>query len=130
MFESLFHFTARFLVFLGKNLARLALVVLYIGSGGLGWIFDSLHSVSFDACVRMGIFQPLEKPTSEAEPDFERKFSDQELESMAREVGGQPVTIKEIQDMLGLSYRQARKVKQVADSALPVFQGDGKMVAA
>ena len=129
MFESLFHFTARFLVFLGKNLARLILLVLYIGSGGLGWAFDQLHSVSFDACVGAGIFKPIENDGVEA-PEFEKKFSDDELESMAQKVGAEPVTIKEIQDMLGLSYRQARKVKQVAEATLPVFQNSGRMATA
>ncbi len=129
MFESLAKFAARLLIFLGKNLARLLILTLYIGSGGLGWVFDHLHSVSFDACVGAGIFKPIENDGVEA-PEFERKFTDDELETMAEKVGAEPVTIKEIQDMLGLSYRQARKVKQVAESSLPIFQSNARTVAA
>lgn len=128
MLKSILQFMARVFIFLTKNLGRLALVVLYVGAGGLGWVFDQLQSVAFYACVRTGTFKPVEFDQVEA-PEFEPKFSQEQVQKMASDLHGQAMTIQEIQDELGLSYRQARKVKQAIDASLPVFQGSQKLAA-
>jgi len=126
MFKKSLYFLAVFSVFFVKNAARLTLVIAFYLFKVLGWLMRLMEQVAFKGCVASGVF----KVAAAVEPEFEKKFTEEEIEDMAEKFSAKKVTIKEIQEKLGVSYRQARKVQQAVEEALPIHHFSGQAVAA
>lgn len=107
-------------VFILKNLLRLTLVISVYLFRMLAWISDMLSDLAFSGCVYLGVFKETEDGDAPNAPTFDPKFSEDEIEAMVQEVQGKNLTIKEVQELLGVSYRQARKVQKAVENSLPV----------
>ncbi|MEE8151297.1 MAG: hypothetical protein V3T43_06235 [Nitrosomonadaceae bacterium] len=83
----------------------------------LGWLSKHAESLAVKGCVAMGVFKGGDKLS----PSFEQKFSDEQLRAMADSPRVETMTLKEVQDHFGVSYRQARKIKNAIEKALPVY---------
>lgn len=100
-----------------KNLARLALLLLFGLVRLLGWLSRHLDRAIYAGCISLGIF----KEQTAGPIEFTQKFTEKEIEAMASAPKVADMTLEEIQDHFGVSYRQARKIKKAATGSLPVF---------
>lgn len=131
MFTKILYAFGKFALFTAKNMLRLTLVVSYGLCKFIGWLAAMLQDLAFHGCVSMGIFKLATEDENELkQAGFEQKFTEDDIDAMAQELGGKKVTIKEIQDMLGVSYRQARKVQIAAEKSLPVTHYSKEMALA
>jgi len=106
----------RFLIFASKNLFRLTILISYVLFKALGWLMRLLEQASENLLFYIGVFKETE---SESAPTFESKFTENQIDTMAKKVD-ETMTIKEIEDTLKISYRQARKVKEALSSTVSI----------
>jgi len=57
---------------------------------------------------------------NDPEPAIGQSFTEDEIESMAKRTPSKDATLDEISDHFGISYRQARKVKEVLSNPLSI----------
>lgn len=131
MFKKILYAFGKFALFTAKNMLRLTLVVSYGLCKFIGWLAAMLQDLAFHGCVSMGIFKlATEDETEPKQAGFEQKFTGDDIEAMVDELGGKKMTIQEIQELLDVSYRQARKVAKAAEKSLPVTHYSKEMALA
>lgn len=107
---------ANFLKFLAINIARVSILGLALFFGLLirisEWIVYALSFIGkyFDVTI-------LHEVEGGESFDSTPRFSQDEIYTMYEQLKGDE-TIKEIEDKFGISYRQARKIKQLFDSPI------------
>ena len=122
----LWHYFKRFLKWTALNLYRASLVIL-------GYTFH-IVSVLAELGLRItafvardvdihfsGILKEPERDSllPEANQNFEPAFTKNDIEQIASSINPD-AKIKEIEEGLGVSYRQARKIQQAAKNSIPV----------
>ena len=105
--------------FLGKITVNFLLISSYYLLHMFAITFDAFANILFKLCRHNGIFYTEDAPT------FEKKFSDDQVNSMAKKLPKNLSNLKEIQDYFSISYRQARLVKSeiIRIEAMPTVQG-------
>lgn len=83
---------------------------------GLKFLFAGFEKMFEYFCVQANIY---EVAGNSVKPNFEPAFTGKQIESMAKGLKGEE-TIGEIQQKHDVSYRQARKIKQVFDNAIRI----------
>ena len=110
----------RFLSWVGLTLLRLTILILGYTVEAAMYLFQFLLWMLFKIGKPLGItVKYFEEEEAEEAPTFEKKFSQEDIESLAKSVTPKS-TIKEIEDQLGISYRQARKVKEAGANPLAI----------
>ena len=129
MLKSILIFGAKAAILLTKSLGRLMLVIAFYLFKVLGWLMRLAEQLSLAGCVAAGVFKPIENDSVKA-PEFEQKFTEEDIDEMVEELGGKRMTIQEIQQRLGVSYRQARKIAKAAEKSLRDHHFAEKMAVA
>lgn len=78
-----------------------------------------IHRVGKPLGIRVRFFDEGEEAEEKEQPTFEPKFTGEDIDAMVKQVHPQS-TIKEIEGQLGVSYRQARKIKEAAKSPIAI----------
>ena len=63
------------------------------------------------------------------ESSFEKRFSEDEIYEMAKKIDNS-FTLEQIQERLGVSYRQSRKIKEVAENAISIITPSSRKLSA
>jgi len=124
----LWHYTTRIIKFFALNGYRAFLIIL-------GYFFH-IVSILAEVCLRItaflakdvqvyftGILKDPERdnflPKGQEQIAFEPAFSKTQIEQIASSINPD-AKIKDIEEDLGVSYRQARKIQQAAKNTIPV----------
>ncbi len=123
----LWHYTKRVIKFFALNGYRAFLIII-------GYFFH-IVSVLAELCLRItaflakdvqvyftGILKDPERDNflpEESSQNFEPTFTKKDIEQIASSINPD-AKIKEIEEGLGVSYRQARKIQQAARNTIPV----------
>ena len=109
MSKTILRFTIRF--------SKATLIAILLASYAL---FRSIRLVAHGVELALvwggemaGVFTPLSQDSREN--DFTQKFRDGELLKMAKQISTPNMTINEVCSQFGVSYRQGRKIKSIAD---------------
>lgn len=118
-FNSLLFFLAKVLAKICKISFVASLVTLYHLLRLLKILATKLNQIIQFVLLQLDVLEAPHSETSEYTTVIgEKTFSDQEIAEMAKSLPRESLTIKEIEAQLGVSYRQARKVKSELDKIL------------
>lgn len=92
------------------------LILGLYGLKGLKHLFAGAEKMVEYFCVQASI---MEVSGGFVKPTFESAFTDKQIEGMANKLTGEE-TLGEIQQKHNVSYRQARKIREVFDNTIQI----------
>lgn len=99
-----------------KALGRGIIGFMYVTVKIVSFTLINIEKILFWLCLKCGV---VSRPNI-SDISFEQKFNDAQLKAMASKTNVNDMTLKEIQDRFGVSYRQARKIRDNIEEPLPI----------
>lgn len=116
----LVRYLKRSIKFIALNAFRASLIILGYAFHLIGVLAEWGLLITAFVAQHVNVYFPdVIIKNDESEPDFEQKFTQHQISELAESIKPD-AKIKDIEDQLGISYRQARKIKQAAKAPLSI----------